>query len=624
MSQHPATAHLLDLFEYKHLPEHLQDVSRPLNTVAHSMADNLGSGPELTAGLRKLLEAKDCFVRQAVIDARAIETRSAPASTDVEIRTSAIGVVDEQTRIISGIAVPFNQPTEIRTTAGTYRESFARGAVDDNAPASVHANHGWQTRGDLPVGTVVKSQNRDDGLYVECRIANTARGDEVLELARDGVLKYFSIGFVPGTHETRDGVVVRTKVALREVSIVETPAYRGAVIESVRSAATEQETDMTPEEIQALVDAGIKGAPEVVAMRTERETLLRRIAVLEDGNTGGGSQTRSFKYQTAGAFLKAFAKGEADALEEFRAGIESVETRAYEGQTLADTAMQPAWMAKSLKLMDERRPLKGLFTQEPLPSKGMTIEYPVVTSETGDVEEQLEEGDDLAYTEIKIGTRNAAVKTFGAYTSLSRQVIERATVDHLGAALKYQTISYARNTERQVRAFFNALSATVPGENQVQGLDAGVGIPDSAPLINDLVIDAKAMIEDNTPGGALADFTVISRDVFKVIAAIVDSTGRPLFDINNDGQNTFGTLNIRSQELGGVSAGLPFVVVPRIAPNTFAVCSSSAITTQESPGAPFTLQDENIVNLTKDFSVYGYQTIYSEEPKGIVKLRWTV
>lgn len=30
----------------------------------------LGDGPELTAGLRKLLEAKDCFVRQALIDQR--------------------------------------------------------------------------------------------------------------------------------------------------------------------------------------------------------------------------------------------------------------------------------------------------------------------------------------------------------------------------------------------------------------------------------------------------------------------------------------------------------------------------------------------------------------------------
>jgi hypothetical protein len=67
---HPATEHLLGLFEFEHLPQHLQDVSKQLADVAAFMSGALGEGPELTTGLRKLLEAKDCFVRQAVIDAR--------------------------------------------------------------------------------------------------------------------------------------------------------------------------------------------------------------------------------------------------------------------------------------------------------------------------------------------------------------------------------------------------------------------------------------------------------------------------------------------------------------------------------------------------------------------------
>ncbi|UCZ58633.1 hypothetical protein [Mycolicibacterium phocaicum] len=67
---HPATEHLLGLFEFEHLPPHLQDVSKQLADVAAFMSGALGEGPELTTGLRKLLEAKDCFVRQAVIDAR--------------------------------------------------------------------------------------------------------------------------------------------------------------------------------------------------------------------------------------------------------------------------------------------------------------------------------------------------------------------------------------------------------------------------------------------------------------------------------------------------------------------------------------------------------------------------
>lgn len=66
----PGVEHLLSLFEYNHLPPHLQMVSGQFKAVAETMVENLGSSPELTTGLRKLLEAKDCFVRQAVIDAR--------------------------------------------------------------------------------------------------------------------------------------------------------------------------------------------------------------------------------------------------------------------------------------------------------------------------------------------------------------------------------------------------------------------------------------------------------------------------------------------------------------------------------------------------------------------------
>ena len=55
--------HLLQYFAYEHLPEHLKAVSAPCGELAEKMAAELPKNPETTAGLRKLLEAKDCFVR---------------------------------------------------------------------------------------------------------------------------------------------------------------------------------------------------------------------------------------------------------------------------------------------------------------------------------------------------------------------------------------------------------------------------------------------------------------------------------------------------------------------------------------------------------------------------------
>lgn len=55
-------------FEFDHLPEDLKAIASQVYDLADALYDDLGSGPEKSAGLRKLLEAKDCFVRQAVAD----------------------------------------------------------------------------------------------------------------------------------------------------------------------------------------------------------------------------------------------------------------------------------------------------------------------------------------------------------------------------------------------------------------------------------------------------------------------------------------------------------------------------------------------------------------------------
>ena len=53
-------------FAHEHLPVHLQAVSKPMGELAEKMEAELPDGPEKSAGMRKLLEAKDCFVRAAL------------------------------------------------------------------------------------------------------------------------------------------------------------------------------------------------------------------------------------------------------------------------------------------------------------------------------------------------------------------------------------------------------------------------------------------------------------------------------------------------------------------------------------------------------------------------------
>jgi hypothetical protein len=83
--RHPATQQLARYFAYDHLPtEGLREVSSRVEHVASLMIRDLSDGPELTTGLRKLLEAKDCFVR-AALTAEAADAPS-PQTTDQQIQ----------------------------------------------------------------------------------------------------------------------------------------------------------------------------------------------------------------------------------------------------------------------------------------------------------------------------------------------------------------------------------------------------------------------------------------------------------------------------------------------------------------------------------------------------------
>lgn len=65
---HPATEGVLRWLNYDHLPNgKLRETSKLFYDLGHYLIDDLVlEGPEATAGVRKLVEAKDCFVRAAL------------------------------------------------------------------------------------------------------------------------------------------------------------------------------------------------------------------------------------------------------------------------------------------------------------------------------------------------------------------------------------------------------------------------------------------------------------------------------------------------------------------------------------------------------------------------------
>lgn len=64
--RNPAVRGVAKHFANAHLTAELRAVSEKCTETALFMLEALPDTPELTVGLRKLLEAKDCFVRAAI------------------------------------------------------------------------------------------------------------------------------------------------------------------------------------------------------------------------------------------------------------------------------------------------------------------------------------------------------------------------------------------------------------------------------------------------------------------------------------------------------------------------------------------------------------------------------
>ena len=500
--------------------------------------------------------------------------------TNMETRSFDIRSVDEETREVSGIAVPYGQVIN----AGGYNESFERGAIDSIEDVKLFWNH------EEPIGRITKGEDTDDGYVITAVISRTARGEEAYTLAKDGVINRFSVGFIPvESREDKNNTVVRTKVNLKEVSLVPFPAYEGATVSVVRNAENsnnEKETNMSIEMNQDVAD--LRGAVD---------DLERKVAVLSVREDEGNKVVK----RSGGAFLRALASGDEQARSEIR-----METRDF-GTTVEADVTRPGWVNEQMRLDIENRPVINAFSKSALPSSGNSVEYPYVKTVAGTVGVQAAEGDNLPYMEVALDTATAPVKTYGGYMSLSRQAIERADLAYLETSLEYMVRQYAKATEKAVR---DALVGATGTNTATLSADTAVGWITA-------VRSAAHQIALNSQGQR-AQFGLISNDVFERLSVMVDTTGRPLFNISGQAVNSLGSSDLLAPSIN--VGGLNLIVNDDFADDTFIVASSNAVKTWESAGAPFRLQDENIINLTKDFSLYGYLAVGVLNAKGITKV----
>lgn len=186
-------------------------------------------------------------------------------SPDLQVRSG-----DGTGRTIYGIAVPYGAPTMIDSPTFTGVEQFARGAFNHQiaAPNRVKLAREHELLGGTLIGAATLLRDDPVGLYVEMRVARTPRGDETLELVRDGALDELSVMFRERNNRLLSGgVTERVKADLFEVAVVRQGAYGElAAAMGVRSArglpVAADELDLRAAAQEFLTPGALPDAPD--------------------------------------------------------------------------------------------------------------------------------------------------------------------------------------------------------------------------------------------------------------------------------------------------------------------------------------------------------------------------
>jgi HK97 family phage prohead protease/HK97 family phage major capsid protein len=507
---------------------------------------------------------------------------------EIETRHIEMRLDDDAEGTIRGIAVPYGQTADI----GTYQEQFAPGAIRSVEDVKLFYGH---QHDDLPIGKVIEGRDTEEGFEIVAKLTKgVQRADETLALMRDGVLNKFSIGFKP-VEQTREGkVITRTLVELFELSVVPWPAFAGAGITQVREEQEPAEAETEPTDDIQESESSLSENTEL-DVRAIQDELVEVRRLVEAGITPQApAAPAGSKFRSIGAFAKALATGDTDAVEAARAASNS-----------GDAGIVPPYFGYINTLIANNRPTLNAFSRAALPATGVTVEYAKINSNTLSVDVQDPEGEALAFGNLTFQVVSADVQTYGGYTSFTKQYVERSQINTLDAVFEGLAIQYATATNARMVAVLaaqNYSGKTFDADGQTAS-SLAEGIANGASYIF-------------TNSGLRPEFILAAPDAYVNIVKVAAGDGRPVLSLNGDGSNTIGSANIPG--LSGSVFGLPVIVDPQLASGVVYMANSAALISMESGSTRLT--DSDITTLTDSVSIYGYMALAIPRFGAIVKL----
>ena len=476
-----------------------------------------------------------------------------------------------------GRAVPYG----VETNIGNVRESFGPNAfaLEDVIGKPIAYRHGE------PIGVITSAENRSDGLYIDFNIANTVQGRDAATLIRTGSAKGLSVGFMPtkSVWNRAKTAVQHMAASLMETSITHMPAYPTAGVTAIR------EEEMSVETVE------VETAPAVTADIQAREAIAsvrEQVAQIEARSYAAAPEVHELaQYRSLGEYRLAVLNGE-------------IEARALFDQVTDNNpgVLPPNWSTIVRGIFDLGRPTINAFGVESAGTTGTTFNWPYWDGDlTTIVEEQVDEKDEVNSVAINILKGTATLKTFAAGSDISYQLLQRSSPSYVDAHTRIMINSYVQVTDI---AFVGAVyAARTP-------LNYNIATDTDGSKFREAVFAAS--VECQTATGMMAEFVLVSPDVFKKIG------GWSTFFPSN-----YGTFNVsgtaQANTLGVNVSGLPVILDRNIGGNAILVSNREAAKWIED--GPRLASVENVAQLGRDVAVYGYGASQIISGAGIIGLQ---
>jgi HK97 family phage prohead protease len=514
--------------------------------------------------------------------------------------SSHIESADNERRVIAGKIVPFEEVGN--TSVG--KVVFAKGSIEIGDPGKVKML--MQHSPERPIGRMQKFNQAEDGIYASFKISASMQGQDALILAGEQLIDGLSVGVDVNKSIQKKDYLYVTSATLKEVSLVESPAFSAAQVTKVAASESEAEDTNQPKESEAPVE-DLATAPQEAKAEAATPTVEAARPVI----TAPLIQT---SIRTPITSMAAYTE------HKIKAALGNEDSKLYVTAADDSFATNPAfnptqYLSEFVTNTRFGTPAIDACSQGTLPTSGMSISVPSLVTSVGggsgvapEVTVEAEAGA-VQNTGMETQYLTGTVSKYAGMNTLSVELLERSDPNFYAELTKQLEYAYLKRLDQTVLAAL--IQASANGTNTTADLDGIVAF----------ATEGARTIYTNT--GYFAQNYIANPAQWGALIGAQDTTKRPVFNalqpMNAAGQ-------VGPQSIRGSVLGLDLYIDKNFTATTFdddsaIILAPEAFTVYRSAQ---NFMSVNVVsNLQVQVAIYGYMATIAKMPNGILKFKKT-